>query len=300
MARSKAAQLTAERAPLHGTAIEDYALIGDCETAALVSREGSIDWLCWPTFSSPACCAALLGTCDHGFWKIAPAGKVKRSRRQYREGTLIVETVFETATGEVCVTDFMPPRQRHSELVRIVRGGRGRVRMRMDLAIRFDYGRTVPWVTSGGGKDGEWRAVAGSDMVVLRTKAPLRGAVTITTASEFTVRKGETVSFTLTYSSSLEKAPAKGSEKQALKQTQAFWLRWLKKNKYRGEYVAAVSRSLMTLKALTYLPNGWGRRGSDHFPAREDWRRAQLGLSLLLAERHGVYPAGAAARGISR
>jgi GH15 family glucan-1,4-alpha-glucosidase len=242
-------------ARLHGSAIEDYALIGDCETAALVSREGSIDWLCWPSFSSPACFAALLGTCDHGYWKIAPTGKVKGSRRQYREGTLIVETVFETASGEVCVTDFMPLRQRHSQLVRMVRGVRGRVKMRMDLALRFDYGRTVPWVTSGGDRDGEWRAVAGSDMVVLRTKAPLRGE-DHTTTSEFTVRKGEMVSFTLTYCSSLDKVPAQHSAKRAFEYTQRFWTRWMAKNAYRGKYAAAVSRSLMTLKALTYRPTG--------------------------------------------
>src|ERR1700678_1965150 len=126
MARRKTAN-TAQELPLHGAVIEDYALIGDCETAALVSREGSIDWLCWPAFSSGACFAALLGTRDHGFWKIAPKGKVKANRRQYREGTLIVETVFETVTGEVCVTDFMPPRRKHSQLVRIVRCERGRV-----------------------------------------------------------------------------------------------------------------------------------------------------------------------------
>jgi GH15 family glucan-1,4-alpha-glucosidase len=246
------------RARLHGAAIEDYALIGDCETAALVSRDGSIDWLCWPTFSSPACFAALLGTCDHGFWRIAPKGKVKRSWRQYKEETLIVETFFATPGGEVCVTDFMPPRRRHSQLVRLVRGVRGRVRMRMDLAIRFDYGRTVPWVTSGGNaedKNGELRAVAGSDMVVLQTKAPLHGEGA-TTVSEFLVGKGETMAFTLTYCSSLEKTPPKLSTTQALAQTQSFWTRWLGKNTYRGEYAAAVARSLMTLKALTYRPTG--------------------------------------------
>ena len=232
-------------------AIEGYALIGDCETAALVSREGSIDWLCWPNFSSPAVFAALLGTRDHGFWKIAPKGKVKRSRRQYREGTLIVETIFETAAGEVCVTDFMPPRRLRSQLVRMVRGVRGSVRMRMDLAIRFDYGRTVPWVTS----NSELRAVAGSDMVVLQTKAPLQGEDR-TTSSEFMVRKGETMAFTLTYCSSLEKIPAESSAAKALKDTQNFWKRWVGKNMYRGEYVEAVARSLMTLKALTYRPTG--------------------------------------------
>jgi GH15 family glucan-1,4-alpha-glucosidase len=243
---------------LHGAAIEDYALIGDCETAALVSRGGSIDWLCWPTFSSPACFAALLGTRDHGFWRIAPKGKVRRSWRQYKEGTLIVETLFETAGGEVCVTDFMPPRRRHSQLVRLVRGVRGKVRMRMDLAVRFDYGRTVPWVTSGAhakGKDREWRAVAGSDMVVLQTKAELTGE-DHTTSSEFVVSKGETMWFTLTYCSSLEKMPPKSSAARALAQTQSFWTHWVGKNAYRGEYAAAVARSLMTLKALTYRPTG--------------------------------------------
>ncbi|HEV2647096.1 MAG TPA: trehalase-like domain-containing protein [Acidobacteriaceae bacterium] len=194
----------------HGSAIEDYALIGDLETAALVSRQGSIDWLCWPTFSSPACFAALLGTRDNGFWKIAPANKIIKTYRQYRKGTLIVETVFKTASGEVCVTDFMPPRGKYSQLVRMVRGERGRVRMRMDLAVRFDYGRTVPWVTS----NGEWRAVAGSDMVVLRTEAVLHGE-DHTTSSDFTVREGETMTFTLTYCSSLKKIPKETSPRRA-------------------------------------------------------------------------------------
>ena len=238
----------------HGAAIEDYALIGDCETAALVSRDGSIDWLCWPTFSSPACFAALLGTRDHGYWKISPKDKVTRSSRRYREGTLIVEMVFATARGEVCVTDFMPPRRKHSQVVRIVRCERGSVRMRMELAIRFDYGRTVPWVTSS--KDGyELRAVAGSDMVVLQTRAKLEGQ-DHTTLSEFTLRKGETMSFTLTYGSSLEKVPAEISAAKALADTQSFWERWLRQNTYRGKYAEAVSRSLMTLKAMTYRPTG--------------------------------------------
>jgi GH15 family glucan-1,4-alpha-glucosidase len=243
---------------LHGTAIEHYALIGDCETAALVSREGSIDWLCWPTFSSPACFASLLGTRDHGFWKIAPAGEVRESRRRYREGTLIVETVFRTARGEVSVTDFMPLRRRHSQLVRVVRGMRGSVRMRMDLAIRFDYGRTVPWVTSGAkhrSGERELRAVSGSDMIALETKAPLKGEGR-TTSSNFTVRKGETMAFTLTYCSSLEKTPKRISAAKALRETQRFWTRWMRRSTYRGEYREAVARSLMTLKALTYRPTG--------------------------------------------
>jgi len=246
-----ARQVRSNSGRLHGARIEDYALIGDCETAALVSREGSIDWLCWPNFSSPACFAALLGTRDHGFWKIWPAAAVTETRRQYKEGTLIVETFFQTAHGEVCVTDFMPPRRTHSQVMRRVRGVRGAVRMRMELAIRFDYGRTIPWVTS----NGELRAVAGSDMVVLQTKAKLRGK-DHTTASEFTMRKGQTVDFTLTYCSSLKKMPRKTSAAKALAETRAFWRRWLKRNTYRGDYAAAVARSLMTLKAMAYQPTG--------------------------------------------
>jgi GH15 family glucan-1,4-alpha-glucosidase len=238
--------------PLHGARIEDYCLIGDCETAALVSRDGSIDWLCWPHFSSSACFAALLGTRDHGFWQISPLGKVKAIRRQYEAHTLIVETTFETKEGEVCLIDFMPPRESHSHVVRIVRGVRGRVAMQMDLAIRFDYGRTIPWVTS---TDHELRAIAGGDMVTLRTEAPLYGEA-MTTRSEFTVSKGETVSFTLTNSSSLGKAPTVLAVDKALVRTQKFWKQWSRKNKYTGPYGEAVERSLMTLKAMMYRPSG--------------------------------------------
>jgi GH15 family glucan-1,4-alpha-glucosidase len=237
---------------LHGSRIEDYCLIGDLETAALVSREGSIDWLCWPDFSSGACFAALLGTGDHGFWKISPAGKVKATRRQYQAGTLVVETTFETKDGEVCVTDFMPPRDDHSHVVRMVRGVRGKVAMQMDLAIRFDYGRTIPWVTSA---DYGLRAVAGSDMVVLRTKAPLRGEG-MSTRSKFTVRAGETVNFTLMYVSSMEEVPSERTARQALAETKTFWSEWTGKNRYSGPYAEVVGRSLITLKALTYQVSG--------------------------------------------
>jgi GH15 family glucan-1,4-alpha-glucosidase len=237
---------------LHGSLIEDYCMIGDCETAALVSREGSIDWLCWPNFSSAACFAALLGTREHGFWQIAPVGEVKAIRRQYEAHTLVVETTFETKEGAVCVIDFMPPRKKHSHVVRIVRGVWGRVPMQMDLAIRFDYGRTIPWVTS---TDHELRAIAGDDMVTLRTKVRLRGEG-MTTRGNFTVRKGETVSFTLTNSPSLDKAPAEPQAEKALTGTQRFWKQWSRKNKYRGPYAEAVERSLITLKAMTYKPAG--------------------------------------------
>jgi GH15 family glucan-1,4-alpha-glucosidase len=238
--------------PLHGSPIEDYCMIGDCETAALVSREGSIDWLCLPSFSSAACFAALLGTREHGFWRISPVGKVKAVRRQYEAHTLVVETMFETKDGEVCLVDFMPPRGEHSHVVRMVRGVRGKVAMEMDLAIRFDYGRTIPWVTS---EDHTLRAIAGSDMVVLQADAPLRGEG-MTTRSEFTVRAGETVSFTLTSLSSMEKVPAAQPAETALKETQDFWREWSTRNQYRGPYAEAVERSLMTLKAMTYKPSG--------------------------------------------
>ena len=240
------------RGRLHGSRIEDYCMIGDCETAALVSLEGSIDWLCWPTFSSGACFAALLGTRDNGYWKIAPVARVKEVRRKYSEGTLIVETTFETSRGEVKLIDFMPPRGGHSHVVRIVKGVRGRVAMRMDLAIRFDYGRTTPWVTS---TDHELRAVAGPNMVVLRTKVPMRGEG-MTTVSEFTVRAGETVTFTMTNASSLEKKVPRMSAAGALVETRRFWKRWARRNRYKGPYVDAVMRSLLTLKAMTYRPSG--------------------------------------------
>jgi GH15 family glucan-1,4-alpha-glucosidase len=237
---------------LHGSRIEDYSLIGDCETAALISREGSIDWLCWPSFSSSACFAALLGTRDHGFWQIFPKGKVKAVRREYEGQTLIVRTTFETREGEVCLIDFMPQREKHSHVVRIVRGVRGRVAMQMDLAIRFDYGRTVPWVTK---MDDGLRAIAGTDMVTLHTDVPLRGEG-MTTRSNFTVHEGEDVTFTLTNTSSLEKAPKALSVKRALAETKSFWRRWSSQNKYTGPYADAVERSLMTLKAMTYKPSG--------------------------------------------
>ena len=189
-------------------------------------------------------------TTDSG--KIAPLGEVKAIRRQYQAHTLVVETTFETEDGEVCLVDFMPPRKKYSHVVRIVRGVRGRVPMQMDLAIRFDYGRTIPWVTS---TDHELRAIAGDDMVTLRTKVRLRGE-DMTTRGNFTVRKGESVSFTLTNSSSLDKAPAESQAEKALARTQRFWKQWSGKSKYKGPYAEAVERSLIALKAMTYQPAG--------------------------------------------
>src|SRR5437868_3110403 len=176
-------------------ALEDYALIGDCETAALVSRSGSIDWLCWPRFDSSACFAALLGRPEHGRWQIAPVGEAVRITRRYRNHSLVLETRFETSAGVVTLTDFMPPRGHNSVIVRLVHGERGRVRMSMELVLRFDYGSVVPWV--GRLEDGTWRAIAGPDMVVLRTPVNLAGK-DLTTVADFEVGEGDTVPFVLT------------------------------------------------------------------------------------------------------
>jgi len=247
-----------QKTPGHAGRIEDYALIGDCETGALVSREGSIDWLCWPTFSSSACFAALLGTSDNGYWRIRPEGEIRSVSRRYEPGTMIVETTFVTDEGEVCLTDFMPPRGKHSDVVRIVQGIRGKVKMRMELVIRFDYGLTIPWVTM---KDEELRAVAGPNMVVLRSKCvkgdlpKLRGE-DMKTVSDFTLHEGHRSCFVLTYAASNEEVPERVSPDDALQDTHDYWCEWTDRSKYEGKYADAVARSLMTLKAMTYRPTG--------------------------------------------
>ena len=247
-----------KKAPLHGARIEDYALIGDCETAALVSREGSIDWLCLPTFSSGACFAALLGTEENGFWRIRPVGDLVEVRRRYQPGTMIVETTFVTKQGEVCLTDFMPPRGKHPDVVRIVHGIRGKVKMHMDLVLRFDYGVAVPWVTK---HEEELHAVAGKDMAILRTRC-LSGKVAelvgedLKTVSDFVLREGDRLCFTLTYGNSFEDVPEPISPDDALRDTHDYWCEWSDRSTYKGQYVEAVQRSLMTLKAMTYRPTG--------------------------------------------
>jgi GH15 family glucan-1,4-alpha-glucosidase len=233
--------------------IEDYALIGDCETAALVGRDCSIDWLCWPRFDSGACFAALLGTPEHGRWKLAPQDPGARITRRYRPRTLILETRFETAAGVVTLVDFMPPRGTASDVVRRVLCESGRVAMAMELVIRFDYGANVPWVSRT--QDGSLRAIAGPDMVVLRTDAPLRGE-DLRTVSEFELAEGETLSFVLTYAASFGPLPAPIDPAQAEADTEVFWGKWIGRCHYRGRWSEAVDRSLITLKALTYRPTG--------------------------------------------
>jgi GH15 family glucan-1,4-alpha-glucosidase len=233
--------------------IEDYALIGDCETAALVARDGSIDWLCWPRFDSGACFAALLGGPKAGRWLIAPADPAGcTTGRHYRDGTLILETEVETRDGAATIIDFMPPRDELSDLVRIVRGRKGRVAFRTELVLRFSYGSIVPWVSR---LDGALRAIAGPDMVVLRTDVPVRGEG-LSTVGEFEVGEGEDASFVLSYAPSHLSVPGRIDAIAALARTESFWREWSARCTYEGEWSEAVHRSLITLKALTYAPTG--------------------------------------------
>jgi GH15 family glucan-1,4-alpha-glucosidase len=234
--------------------IEDYGLIGDCETAALVGRDGSIDWLCWPVFDSDACFAALLGDRRHGRWLIAPQGEITASSRRYHGDSLILETRFETADGTVELVDFMPPRGKASDIVRLVRGVTGTVAMRMELVIRFGFGVDIPWVRRS--EDGSGLlAICGGDMTVLRTPVETRGE-DLTTIAEFAVKAGETVPFVLTYGPSYLPVPAAIDPELALKETKAFWDEWSSRCTYDGENRDLVMRSLIVLKALTFGPTG--------------------------------------------
>ena len=233
--------------------IEDYGLIGDCETAALVGRDGSIDWLCWPVFDSEACFSALLGTPKNGRWLIAPGEDITKTSRRYWDDTLILETLFETTDGAVAVIDFMPPRGSASDIVRLVRGVRGRVKLRMELVIRFGFGTDIPWVKRT--EDGALLAICGQDMTVLRTPVETRGE-DMTTVAEFEVSEGESVPFVLTYGPSHLEVPAPIDPTQALQETKDFWSEWSSRCTYDGENRDLVMRSLITLKALTFAPTG--------------------------------------------
>ncbi|WP_328992764.1 glycoside hydrolase family 15 protein [Kribbella sp. NBC_01245] len=234
------------------TRIEDYALLGDLHTAALVSREGSIDWWCVPRFDSPACFAALLDTAEAGRWLLAPAAGGSCTRRRYRGETLVLETDWETPEGTVRVIDFMPPRGEAPDIVRIVQGISGAVPMYGELRLRFDYGQIVPWVRNLGGAI---EAVAGPDAAWLRTPAPLEGRDR-RTVSEFTVRAGDTVPFVLTWAASHVDRPDPVDPAQALTATVDFWQRWSARSSVSGRWRDPVQRSLVVLKALTYAPTG--------------------------------------------
>jgi GH15 family glucan-1,4-alpha-glucosidase len=235
--------------------IEDYALVGDGHTAALICRNGSVDWLCWPRFDSGACFAALLGTSDNGRWLICPcAEQSSPSRRRYRGETMILETDFETADGAVTVIDFMPPGNGWSELIRVVVGRRGTVRMKMELVLRFDYGFSVPWVSRLAHENGI-KAIVGPDTVTLRTPVELQGE-NMRTVAEFEVSEGERVPFSLTYSQSHLRIPPAHDPLTALARTENHWAEWSARSTVEGRYAGPIQRSLLTLKALAYEPTG--------------------------------------------
>jgi GH15 family glucan-1,4-alpha-glucosidase len=233
--------------------IESYGMIGDCKTAALVGLDGSIDWLCWPRFDSDACFAKLLGGQSNGFWLITPHEAIKSTRRCYRRDTMILETTFETESGKATLIDFMLPHGTSSELIRIVRGDEGEVAMCMELVLRFGYGATTPWVTRL--EDGTMRAVAGPDMVAMRTPAYFRGE-NFKTVAQFTLSKGKTVPFVLSYQPSHLELPAPIDAEEALEKCEKFWAEWTAATKTEGPHSDAIKRSLLTLKALTYQPSG--------------------------------------------
>jgi GH15 family glucan-1,4-alpha-glucosidase len=232
--------------------IEDYALIGDCHTAALVGRDGSIDWLCLPRFDSGACFAALLGGAENGRWLLAPAAAPQRARRRYRAGTLILETVFEGEQGSVRIIDFMPLSDQRWDVVRIVEALSGEVAMRMELAVRFDYGSIVPWVRRSRGK---LLLTAGPDTLVLQSSVAIRGE-NLTTVADFVIREGGRESFVLNYRPSHRPMHAAIDAVASLADTENQWCSWSKNCRYQGPWRERVLRSLITLKALTYKPTG--------------------------------------------
>jgi GH15 family glucan-1,4-alpha-glucosidase len=232
--------------------IEDYALLGDLQTAALVGRDGSIDWACFPRFDSGACFAALLGGREHGRWLVAPESEVTRSMRRYRDDTLILESVLHTGTGSVRLIDFMPPRGNTPDIVRIVEGLSGTVAMRSELIIRFDFGKIVPWVRR---VDHARVAVAGPDALCFRTPVEVRGE-NMTTVSEFTVHEGERIPFVLTWYPSHEEIPEAVDPEAALTDTEDYWHQWAETCRHSGLYHDEIHQSLLVLKALTYAPTG--------------------------------------------
>ncbi|MEU8705844.1 glycoside hydrolase family 15 protein [Streptomyces sp. NPDC048565] len=275
--------------------IEDYALIGDMQTAALVCRDGTADWLCLPRFDSHAIFAGLLGTEENGFWRLGPAHPEgteppAADRRRYRGDSLILESEWDTPRGTVRVTDFMPPRDGAPQLIRIVEGVSGRVPVRSGLRMRFSYGRVTPWVHK---VDGRTVAVAGPDSVWLDTDADTYGR-NLTTYSDFTVAPGDRIAFTISWQPSHHEPPSVPEPESSLEATESFWREWVEQCTYHGPYREAVVRSLITLKALTYAPTGGivaapttslpeDIGGSRNWDYRYTWLRdAAITLSSLL------------------
>jgi GH15 family glucan-1,4-alpha-glucosidase len=281
--------------------IEDYAMVGDGHTAALISRDGSVDWLCWPRFDSGACFAALLGTPEHGRWLIAPdlpeGSAPPTVTRRYRDDTLILETDFDTPEGAVTVIDFMPAHNGHSEMVRIVAGRRGTVKMKMELVLRFDYGSSIPWV-SRLPDDSGIKAIVGPDCAVLRTPVELTGE-NLRTIGEFTVSADERVPFSLAYSPSHLRLPAAHDPHTQLARTENHWHEWSGRSELLGKWAPAIRRSLITLKALAYEPTGGivaapttslpeQLGGSRNWDYRYCWLRDAT-ITLLAMMRGGYY-----------
>src|SRR6266404_1781290 len=232
--------------------IEDYAFLSDTQTGALVGRDGSVDWLCFPRFDSGACFAALLGDRKNGRWLFCPKEKITATRRRYRDGTLILETEIETASGAIRLIDFMPPRGKNPDIVRIVEGLRGKIELKMELIIRFDYGLVIPRLRK---LYGDLEAIAGPDGLILRTPVETRGE-DLTTVADFTVAQGDRVPFVLTWFASHEEQPRAVNPEHALRDTTTYWNGWSQKCESYGEWHEAVVRSLITLKGLTYAPTG--------------------------------------------
>ena len=233
--------------------IEDYAMIGDCRTAAIVGRNGSIDWLCLPRFDSAACFAALLGDKTNGRWLIEPVAKKFKSSRRYRGDSLILESIFTTPTGKVKVTDFMPPGTPESCIVRMVECLEGHVNMRTELVIRFDYGVTIPWVSRRDTRT--MTAVAGPYLLTFRTPAEVRGE-NMHSVAEFSLKKGETMPFVLAYGESFRPLPLSIDAYIALEETERYWQLWSDICRVKGQWRTAIMRSLLTLKGLSYAPTG--------------------------------------------
>ena len=234
--------------------IEEYGLIGDCHTAALVSRDGSIDWLCLPRFDSGACLARLLGSADNGRWRLGSTDPKARISRSYRDGGVIIDTIVETATGRARVTDFMPVGPKHSSIIRIAEGLEGQVELRFDLTLRFDYGSTIPWVVALGDQSG-FEAICGPDRVTIFSSIPLISEH-MATEAVFTLEPGARQTFILTHNRSHNERPERPDADTALEETAAFWENWSQSSTYDGAWPEQVRRSLITLKALTYTPTG--------------------------------------------
>ena len=250
----QASRRAGEQVAKEHTRIEDYAFLSDTQTGALVSRDGCVDWLCFPRFDSGACFASLLGDKENGHWRFFHKEKVEATQRRYRGETLILETEIETKSGAIRLIDFMPPRGENPDIIRIIEGLRGKVTMRMELIIRFDYGHIVPWVRQRK-QHGGLEAIAGPDGLILRTPVQTHGK-DFTTVAEFTISKGERIPFVLTWFASHKQPPRKVDAEHALRDTEKFWGDWAKQFRSDGKWRDAVVRSLITLKGLTYAPTG--------------------------------------------